>query len=68
MKGLKIWGWILFATSFVIFWGCILFVTMNMNRLNGGEALLLMISFVCFILSITVWAIVRAINESRASK
>ena len=41
---------------------------MDMNRLNGGEALLLMISFVCFILSITVWAIVRAINESRASK
>lgn len=68
MKGLKIWGWILFATSFVIFWSCILFVPMNMNRLNVGEALLLMISFVCFVLSITVWAIVRAINESRTSK
>ena len=68
MKGLKTWGWILFATSFVIFWSCALFVPMNMNRLNGGQALLLMISFVCFILSITVWTIVRAINESRMSK
>ena len=67
MTGLKTWGWILFVTSFVIFWSCILFVPMNMNRLNGGEALLLMISFVCFILSITVRAIVRAINESRTS-
>ena len=68
MKGLKVWGWILFATSLVIFWCCVLFVPMNMNRLNAGEALLLMISFVCFVLSITVWAIVRAINESRNSK
>lgn len=68
MTGLKTWGWILFATSFIIFWGCVLFVPMNLDRLKGGEALLLMISFVCFILSITVWAIVRAINESRTSK
>lgn len=68
MKGLKVWGWILFITSFIIFWSCILFVPMNMNRLNAGQALLLMISFVCFILSITVWAIVRAINESRMNK
>ena len=59
MKGLKAWGWILFAASFVIFWMCILFVP------SGG--LLLMISFMCFILSITVWAIVRAINEIRSS-
>ena len=68
MKGLKIWGWILFVTSFVIFWSCILFAPINMNRLNAGEVLLLVISIVCFILSITVWAIVRAINESRTSK
>lgn len=68
MKGLKIWGWILFATSFIIFWSCVLFVPMNLNRLNAGEVLLLVISFVCFILSITVWAVVRAINESRISK
>ena len=62
MKGLKIWGWILFAASFIIFWSCILFVP------GGGQALLLMISFICFILSITVGAIVRAINEIRSSK
>ena len=68
MTGLKTWGWILFATSFVIFWSCVLFVPMNMNRLSGGAALLLMISFVCFVLSITVWAIVRAINEIRTNK
>lgn len=68
MKGLKIWGWILFATSFVIFWSCVLFVSMNMNRLNGGQVSLLVISFVCFLLSITIWAIVRAINETRMSK
>lgn len=68
MKGLKTWGWILCATSFVIFWSCVLFVPMNMNRLNGGAALLLMISFVCFVLSITVWVIVRAMNEIRMSK
>ena len=68
MTGLKTWGWILFATSFIIFWSCVLFVPMNLNKMNGGEALLLMISFVCFVLSITVWAIVRAINESRTNK
>ncbi|MBE6917992.1 MAG: hypothetical protein E7470_08870 [Ruminococcaceae bacterium] len=68
MKGLKVWGWILFAASFVIFWSCVLFVPINMNRLNAGEALLLAISFVCFILSVTVWAIVRAIKESQTSK
>lgn len=59
MKGLKAWGWILFAASVVIFWMCVLFVP--------GGGLLLMISFMCFILSITVWAIVRAINEIRSS-
>ena len=68
MTGLKIWGWILFVTSFVIFWCCALFVPMNLNKLNGGAALLLMISFVCFVLSITVWTIVRAINEIRTNK
>ena len=68
MKGLKIWGWFLFVVSFVIFWGCILFVPMNMNRLNGGQALVLMISFVCFILSITVWNIIRALKEIENSK
>ena len=68
MTGLKTWGWILLATSFVIFWSCVLFVPMNMNRLSGGAALLLMISFVCFVLSITVWTIVRAINEIRTNK
>ena len=68
MKGLKTWGWILFATSFVIFWSCVLFVPMNLNKLNGGAALLLMISFMCFVLSITVRAIVRAINEVRTDK
>lgn len=62
MKGLKAWGWILFAASLVIFWICVLFVP------GGGQALLLMISFMCFILSITVWAIVRAIYEIRSSK
>ena len=68
MKGLKTWGWILFVTSFVIFWCCVLFVPMNLNKLNGGAALLLMISLVCFVLSITVWTIVRAINEIRTNK
>ena len=68
MKGLKAWGWLLFATSFVIFWSCVLLVPMNMNRMSGGEALLLMISFVCFVLSITVWAIVRAINETEQAR
>jgi len=59
MKGLKAWGWILFATSLIIFWSCALF---------GGAKLLLLISFMCFILSITVWSVVRAINENRTSK
>ena len=68
MTGLKTWGWILFVTSFVIFWSCVLFVPMNLNKMNGGEALLLMISLVCFVLSITVRAIVRAINEVRTDK
>lgn len=64
MKGLKVWGWILFATSFVIFWGCIIFLPININRLNAGEVMLLVISLVCFLLSITVWAVVRAINKN----
>lgn len=64
MKGLKVWGWILFATSFVIFWGCIIFLPININRLNADEVMLLVISLVCFLLSITVWAVVRAINEN----
>jgi hypothetical protein len=68
MKGLKVWGWILFATSFVIFWGCIIFLPININRLNAGEVMLLVISLVCFLLSITVWAVVRAINENYMMK
>ena len=68
MKGLKTWGWILFATSFVIFWSCILFLPINMNSLKAGEMLLLLISIVCFLLAITVWVVARAINESRTSK
>lgn len=68
MKGLKTWSWILFAASFVIFWSSVLFLPMNMNKLNGGEALLLMISFVCFVLFITVRVVIRAINESRSGK
>ena len=63
MKGLKVWGWILFATSFVIFWGCIIFLPININRLYAGEVMLLVISLVCFLLSITVWTIIRALKE-----
>ncbi len=68
MKGLKVWGWILFVTSFVIFWGSIIFLPINMNKLNAGEVMLLIISLVCFLQSITVWAVVHAINENHMIK
>lgn len=60
MKGLKAWGWVLFATSFVVFWCTIIFIPLN----NAAGVILLAISLICFLLFITVRTVVRAINES----
>lgn len=69
MKGLKIWGWILFAVSNALFWTGMLngdFTGHGIYRMNNGALVLFILSTVCFILSITVWIIVRAIQENQS--
>ena len=68
MKKLVIWGWVLFITSLLIVWASVWFCPINIKQLDAAGALLLAIAFVCFILSITIWVIVRAIEESRKNK
>lgn len=65
MNRLVLWGWVLFVTSVLIIWASVWFCPINVKHLDAAGALLLAISFVCFILSITIWAIVRAIEDSR---
>ena len=71
MKTLKIWGWILFAISNVLLWTGVLngdFTGHGIYKMNNGALVLFILSTVCFILSITVWAIIRAIKENQANK
>lgn len=71
MKALKIWGWLLFISSTILFWTGMLngdFTGRGIYKMNNGALVLFILSIGCFVLSITVWAIVRAINESRVSK
>ena len=71
MKGLKIWGWILFTLSTVLFWTGVLngdFSGHGIYKMNNGALALFILSTVCFILAITVWVMIRAIQESQTKK
>ena len=71
MKALKIWGWILFASSNVLFWTGMLngdFTGHGIYKMNNGALVLFILSTVCFILAITVWVIAHAIKESRRNR
>lgn len=69
MKGLKIWGWILFAASSILFWTGVLngdFTGRGIYKMNNGALVLFILSTVCFLLAITVGMIVRAIQENQS--
>ena len=71
MKGLKIWGWILFTISMALyFYGFISgdFTGHGIYKMNNMALLLVILSTVSFLLAITVWAVVRALNEKQNKK
>lgn len=66
MKGLKVWGWMLFAAASGFFWTGIINGNFNghgIHRMNNGALMLAILSTVCFLLAVTVWVIANALQE-----
>ena len=68
MKALIIWGWILFASAVVLhlvgfFSG--IYTELGLYGKTTTAMLLTGFTIVCLLLSITVWAVFRALNEHK---
>lgn len=71
MKGLRIWGWMMFFAPLLLgFYGVLSgdFTGHGIYKMNNMALLLVILSIVCFLLAITVWTVVRALNEKQNKK
>lgn len=70
MRGLKIWGWVLFAGSAILFWAGVISGEFNghgINKMSNAALMLTILSLVCLLLAITVWVIAHALREGQAN-
>lgn len=71
MKPLKIWGWLLFAASAILYgygWISGEFDGHGIASMENFPLLITIVSLVCLLLAITVLIISYAIKQSQANK
>ncbi len=71
MKALKIWGWLLFATSVILYgygWISGEFNGHGITNMDNVPLVLTIVSIVCLLLAITVWVISYAMKQSQTNK
>ncbi len=71
MKALKIWGWLLFAASAILYgygWISGEFDGHGIASMENVPLLITIVSLVCLLLAITVLVISYAIKQSQANK
>lgn len=71
MKALKIWGWLLFAMSGILWgygWISGEFNGHGIAKMDNVALVLTIISIVCLLLAITVLIVTKAIKQSQADK
>ncbi len=71
MKALKIWGWLLFAISAILWgygWISGEFSGHGIAKMDNVALVLTIVSIVCFLLAITVLTVTQAIKQSQADK
>ena len=71
MKALKIWGWLLFVMS-VILWGYGWisgeFSGHGIAKMDNVALILTIVSIVCLLLAITILIVTKAIKQSQADE
>lgn len=71
MKALKIWGWLLFAASVILYgygWISGAFSGHGITSMDNVSLVLTIVSIVCLLLAITILVISYAIKQSRTDK
>lgn len=71
MKVLKIWGWLLFALSAILWgygWISGEFNGHGITKMDNVALILTIVSIVCLLLAITVLTVTQAIKQSQADK
>lgn len=71
MKALKIWGWLLFASSVILFlygWISGEFNGHGIAKMDNAALMLTIFSGVSFLLAITVGTVILALKEKQSDK
>lgn len=71
MKALNAWGWVLLASSILLFCGGMISGEFNghgIGRMSNFALILTLLAMICLLLAVTVWLIARAIKESITNK
>ena len=71
MKVLKIWGWLLFAMSAILWgygWISGEFNGHGITKMDNVALILTIVSIVCLLLAITILIVTKAIKQSQADE